>query len=272
MSTATIEQPPELNTLETAATAAADILRLRVRDTCSEQRKFFLQPILDHLVQGRGPASSKHANHGASHGGLLLHTLDVLDIASLSKASLQTKLDMDTQESTRAGVLQESMPGEYFEARRLAWNEVTPESITTVAIIHDLNKVADFSGNVKYIQNVLKSGKVSDATPYKANENFAEWESVASYLSTNSSLGWMRVLLRLDLPGEVQVPSGLVSLAHAERLSSGIIDQLTAAEKQAIIFHGGLYEKGDKTGFMNFEHPLTILIHFADMLASRVGF
>lgn len=279
MSTATIEAPaspaspglPETpeQILADGVEAAYSVLTSRVSTHCPE-RTPLLRPILDELWSKRSaPASSRHSNHGAFPGGLLFHILNVMDIMLISREHLSGKLDLASN-SAHSLFLRNSTTEAEFTDRRLAGEQVTPEAIVTVALIHDLNKTGDFSGNPLYVENILKSGKRSDASPFTTSDEYDVLTPLRKRLGDHD---YMNILLPADgEPGAPQISSGLVSLARAEQISPGIVDVLHPWEKQAIIFHAGLYEKCDKTGFMGCEHPLSILIHFADMLASRVGF
>ena len=80
------------------------------------------------------PCSGAH--HLAKEGGLVEHSLNVLDIA-----------------------------------RRLneAWEAgIDDETIIIVSLLHDLGKAGDY-GKPNYVENILKSGKRSDSKPYVTN-------------------------------------------------------------------------------------------------------
>lgn len=105
-------------------------------------------------------------------------------------------------------------------------------SVTIAALLHDLGKCGDYDKQM-YIPNMLKSGKLSTAKPYKRNPD----------------------LLPID---------------HATRsikLASLFID-LTEEEEFAIRYHDGLYETANY-GVKGHETPLYIILHFADLWSSR---
>lgn len=112
------------------------------------------------------------------------------------------------------------------------YNEIQ-DSVIICALLHDLGKCGQF-GKPLYVPNILASGKVSDAKPYEVNKDL------------------------MTLPHEV------VSVIEIMKF----ID-LTPEEQQAIAWHNGLYGcfKYDIQGK---ENVLYMLIHFADMWASRV--
>lgn len=112
------------------------------------------------------------------------------------------------------------------------WYEAHQDSITICALLHDLGKCGQF-GKPLYIPNILKSGQ-SEAQPFKTNPDL------------------------MTLPHEV------VSVIEITKF----ID-LSEDEQRAIAWHNGLYGcfKYDIQGK---ETELYMIIHFADMWASRV--
>lgn len=107
------------------------------------------------------------------------------------------------------------------------------DSVTIAAALHDLGKCGDF-GKAMYVENILKSGKQSDAKPFKRNPELAA------------------------------VPHAVRSI----KLATLFID-LTEDEEWAILCHDGLYDfmRYDLNGK---ERPLQLIIHWADMWTSRV--
>lgn len=150
------------------------------------------------------PASG--GNHSHAEGGLAEHSLNVCHTA------------------------------EKFSVSLYGGKNITPEmrnSIVIAALLHDLGKCGDF-GKQMYIPNILKSGKQSDAKPWKRNND----------------------LLPLD---------------HATRsikLATLFID-LTEDEEFAIRYHDGLYETANY-GVKGHETELYMILHWSDMWSSRV--
>jgi 23S rRNA maturation-related 3'-5' exoribonuclease YhaM len=106
-------------------------------------------------------------------------------------------------------------------------------NIILTALLHDLGKCGDH-GKPNYTPNILKSGEQSTKKPYE----------------TNSEL--------LYVPHEVR----------SIKIASEFIS-LTEDEEWAILMHNGLY--GDfKYSIQGKETPLYLLLHTADMWASRV--
>ena len=106
-------------------------------------------------------------------------------------------------------------------------------SVIIAAALHDLGKCGDY-GKQMYVPNILKSGKASEAKPFKRNP----------------------ALLPLD---------------HATRsikLATLFID-LTEEEEFAIRYHDGLYESANY-GVKGNETPLYLILHYADLWSSRV--
>lgn len=147
----------------------------------------------------QAPASTNY--HLATEGGLVEHSINVCETA----LKLNETLD----------------------------NPVDEESVIIAALFHDLGKHKYYNKDF-YVENILKSGKRSDAKPYERNKEI------------------------LNIPHEV------TSL----QLASGFIN-LTEEETWAILHHNGMY--GDlKYSLSGKETPLQIIIHSADMWASRV--
>ena len=111
--------------------------------------------------------------------------------------------------------------------------DVALESIIITSILHDVGKVGQFD-KPGYVENILKSGKRSDKKPYMVNSEL------------------------LNVPHEIRSLSLI-----GNRMN------LTEEEYFAILYHNGLYGplKYEITGK---ETPLYLLLHFADMWASRV--
>lgn len=106
-------------------------------------------------------------------------------------------------------------------------------SIVICSLLHDLGKCGDF-GKANYVPNKLKSGELSAAKPYKTNPD----------------------LLYID--HEIR----------SIKIAAMFID-LTEEEEFAILYHNGMYGNL-KYAIQGKETPLYMIIHFADMWASRV--
>jgi putative nucleotidyltransferase with HDIG domain len=106
------------------------------------------------------------------------------------------------------------------------------ESIIICGLFHDLGKSTYFK-KPNYLPNILKSGEISKAKPYEHNAD------------------------RLNIPHQV---------ASIHILSQYIY--LTEEETFAILYHNGLYTP-DGRAIQGHETKLMLLLHFADMWASR---
>lgn len=106
-------------------------------------------------------------------------------------------------------------------------------SVIIAAALHDLGKCGDF-GKANYVPNKLKSGELSATKPYKTNPD----------------------LLYVD--HEIR----------SVKIAAMFID-LTEEEEFAILYHNGLYGPL-KYSLQGKETPLYMIIHWADMWASRV--
>lgn len=105
-------------------------------------------------------------------------------------------------------------------------------AVVIASALHDLGKAGDF-GKAGYVDNILKSGQ-SDKKPFKVNPE----------------------LLYVD--HEIR----------SVKLASMFID-LTEEEEFAILYHNGMYGNL-RYALKGKETPLYMLIHWADMWASRV--
>lgn len=121
--------------------------------------------------------------------------------------------------------------------------ELNYHSIAICALLHDLGKMGQF-GKPGYIPNMLK-GRAT-----KANPNPEPYQSEKKPYISNPDL--------LYVDHEVR------SIAIISRFI-----ELTEAEQQAILWHNGLYGSF-KYQIQGKETPLYMLLHFADMWASRV--
>lgn len=122
--------------------------------------------------------------------------------------------------------------------------EIPQYSIDIVSLLHDLGKCGDY-GKSNYVENWIKDGRPTKAEPeqkYKISES--------KPFKTNPDL--------LYIPHEVR----------SVKIASQFI-HLTEYEEQAILYHNGLY--GDfRYAVQGNETPLYLLLHSADMWASRV--
>lgn len=107
------------------------------------------------------------------------------------------------------------------------------DSLTIVCLLHDLGKMGQY-GKENYVENTLKSGKQSASKPYKTN------------------------------PDLLYVDHEVRSIVIAQQY----ID-LTEEEQQAILWHNGLYGNF-RYQIQGKETALYLILHFADMWASRV--
>jgi 23S rRNA maturation-related 3'-5' exoribonuclease YhaM len=121
--------------------------------------------------------------------------------------------------------------------------EIPDYSITICALLHDLGKCGDY-GKANYVENWIKSRKKDK------NGEYPLVRSEKKPYETNKDL--------LYVPHEVR------SIKIASRFI-----HLTENEEWAILMHNGLY--GDfKYAIQGKETPLYLLLHSADMWASRV--
>ena len=120
-----------------------------------------------------------------------------------------------------------------FQLWALFGADIPEDSVAISAALHDLGKCGQY-GKSMYVENLLKSGKRSDSKPYETNRDL------------------------LSVPHEIR----------SIQIAGGIID-LTEEESFAILYHNGLYGPL-KYEIQGKETPLYMIIHWADMWASRV--
>jgi len=107
-----------------------------------EQVAAFIQKLKEHTDYFKAPASSKSTYHNAFEGGLLEHSLNVVETA--------------------------------FKLGEALFPLIPKESIVIVGLFHDLGKACTFTNEPYYRLNVLTSGKVSIPAPYERNHVNAE--------------------------------------------------------------------------------------------------
>lgn len=182
------------------------------------------------------PASTSARRHGAYVGGLLDHGITVYKVM--------------------ARIVESSAVDSEFSK---IYGGITKTSMLNVALLHDLFKAGDGVGNPYYVENILKSGKPSEAQPYKRNDAvFSSYDqllkekpySEMEYFANNGKIG------------------GHKSLARVKEESPKLYEALTEDEKGAIIYYAGAYET-DPIYMQNKETNLQMLLHYADMFASR---
>lgn len=108
-------------------------------------------------------------------------------------------------------------------------NDVTVESCVIAGLFHDLHKLTDGFGRPHYLPYLTKTGKTSEGKPYEGNRD--EMALADAYKSV------FLVMKYVDL------------YEH---------------EIQAIACHDGAYVVDNRTVALK-EHPLTLLLHWADM-------
>lgn len=107
------------------------------------------------------------------------------------------------------------------------------DRLIIVCLLHDLGKMGQY-GKANYVENTLKSGKQSASKPYKTNP----------------------ALLYVDH----EVRSVVIAQQYIE---------LTEEEQQTILWHNGLYGNF-RYQIQGKETELYLILHFADMWASRI--
>ena len=160
--------------------------------------------------------------------------IDLIDYMEES-GFFEAPCSSDKHLAKEGGLLEHSLNVVYkmMELDKAFKSDLPWDSIIICGLLHDLGKMGDH-GKANYVFNVLKSGTVSAAKPYKTNPEL------------------------IYLPHEVR------SVMIAERYI-----ELTEEEESAILWHNGLYG-AFKYDIPGKETPLYMVLHFADMWASRV--
>lgn len=129
------------------------------------------------------------------------------------------------------------------EMRQILCPDISVDSVIICSLLHDVGKMGQF-GKPGYVPNMLK-GRAT-----KANPNPDPHQSTEKPYKANPDL--------LYVDHEVR------SVAIISKFI-----ELTEEEQQAILWHNGLYGNF-KYQIQGKETPLYMLLHFADMWASRV--
>lgn len=130
------------------------------------------------------------------------------------------------------------------EIRQMLCPTMSVDNLVIVCLLHDIGKMGQF-GKPGYVPNMIKDGRPTKAEPeqkYKQSED--------KPYKGNPDL--------LCVDHEVR------SIAIISRFI-----ELTEEEQQAILWHNGLYGPF-KYEIQGKETPLYLILHFADMWASRV--
>ena len=170
------------------------------------------------------PASSKLRYHHAWAGGLIDHINELI---------------------------------EYGLKLSTAVTGITAESIVTVSILHDINKIGDSTGQPNYGPNISeKTGKQSVADPYNRNK-LARKSFAINDVEAETLLEF------------ADFSDGEASLALIKKIAIELFTSLTPSEYNAVRYHDGGYGKA-KRECNGKEDALVIVIHAADMLSSRI--
>lgn len=122
--------------------------------------------------------------------------------------------------------------------------DIQKDSIVICSLLHDLGKCGDY-GKPGYVPNMIKDGRPTKADPEQKYK-----QSETKPFEVNKDL----------IPVDHEIRS--------VKIASKFIE-LTEEEELAILWHNGLYGNF-KYQIQGKETPLYLLLHFADMWASRV--
>lgn len=127
--------------------------------------------------------------------------------------------------------------------REVLYPDLPVDSVVICALLHDLGKAGQF-GKPGYVPNMLKG------RPTKANPDPKPYQSTATPYSSNPDLLYIDHEIR-----SIQIISQYI--------------KLTEEENWAILMHNGMYGPF-KYEIQGKETPLYLILHMADMWASRV--
>lgn len=134
----------------------------------------------------------------------------------------------------------------YKAAGHVADIKFVIDSLVITALLHDLGKMGDF-GKPNYVENLVRS-----KTKNKETGEYDLIRSEAKPYTSNTSLVYE----------EHEIRSAIIASRYIE---------LTELELHAILHHNALYGKLDSAFNSQYDkHPLTMLLHFADLWCSRV--
>lgn len=214
--------------------------------------------VYDRLI--KAPASSSKSKHHSYEGGLADHILEMCMFVPYLVGALYQGL------ATKNKVELFNTPSPSFSSENMP--DITQDDFInmmyTCVFLHDLSKIGDAEGNSYYVENILKSGKVSEAKPYSVDTE--------KFLSTQSEtlpINNVRLLTRFHELYKPQLEDGKLSISLVSLISPSLYETLTPYQIQAITYHAlgygsGKYEIAGKENFM------TILLHTVDMLSSRL--
>lgn len=243
-------------------TAFLNLTATRLHEACKSfvpaDEQASLTPIINLVVESKAPASTSSSKHGAFDGGLAAHVDMVYTIASgLLGQTLPVLQSLCFPESAQN--YQFDLPSLAEEVRALSHG-----SLFKVALIHDLNKVRTIDGRAYYEPNILVKGNRSEAKPWKVSDGPTPFQVAADRLIALGLPQNDPVISLLRSPG-IEVREGVISLAVARAVSPEL--KISDQERNAIFYHDGAY--AGRSGLTGNESALQILLHAADMLASR---
>jgi hypothetical protein len=189
------------------------------------------------------PASSKH--HHAEIGGLLRH---MVEVTMLSHAAMQTMQQFSG-----------------FPADRCAQQD---EDLVVAVVLHDLHKMCDPFGRQFYEPNVLKSGKVSDAIPYKRNPTCFMMRNHLTMAGKSPTDALPAAVGEFVDRNRDDIQEGELSLLLLHVMDPVLYALLNDEVKYCVRYHDGAYSA---SGFelAGKETPTMLALHHADMVSSR---
>jgi hypothetical protein len=217
--------------------------------------EFFENPLIKSRWH-RAPGSTALRFHHAFEGGLLTHTMEVLNIL--------------VHLSSSAGIPHSAVglgKGVLFASGLASF--VSFLDIWEAALLHDINKTGDPVGREFYVPNFLKNGSRSDKVPYETADVLYDYKTNLME-ETPQALAAHRSVFHLARRCWRDLPDGELSLAIVAGVSPELYESLSEGVKFAIRHHDGAYGRA-RRDLAGTETPLQLLLHFADMWSSRMN-
>lgn len=221
------------------------------------------------------PGSSAKRYHHAYDGGLVQHLNEMLHISFKTARFWGLLIPSGHKRSEMLEI-----DTEHF---------IQGDDLLAAVLLHDLNKLGGpLLEDLYYVPNHSeKTGKRSDAQPYKANKELITPERVASFMEKTmihtpasqdsndniqegrSASAELTYLLEVMSQGHDYIPDGYFSLALVRIIRPDLHDMLSDEAIHAIIHHDGMYGAA-RRNLQGKETPLQMILHWADMMSSRL--
>ena len=215
--------------------------------------QFFQNPLIRDRFT-RMPASTMISRHQAYDGGLLDHTVDVLQLALATARA--------TAQASRSD-------GRFhFQNTQGDTCSFPQDHLILAALFHDLHKIGDLKGQDGYVPNMNKGRGKNPVPTRSVAKPYARNKELRQELRVNESHSEASYILKHVLENEC-IDDGILSLAMLYELDPNLYRLLPPEVVSAIEFHAGMYSLGRRR-IEEHQKPLLLTLHYADMLSSRI--